>query len=52
MENSRYVFVFEYGRDWMIVCYNGKKDDQYFNSAEDNLDTALNYIDYFFAAHS
>lgn len=47
MKNNRYVFFFQYERDWMIVCYDSEDDYQYFNSAEDDLDVALNYIDLF-----
>jgi hypothetical protein len=50
---GRYVFVFEYDQDWMIVCYKYDEDrcsfhnTKYFNSAEDDWDDALDYVDLF-----
>ena len=43
--NNRYVFVFNYGRDWMIICYKDGNDDKYFNSAENDWDDSLDYAE-------
>lgn len=44
---SRYVFIFDYGCDWMILCYENEYNRKYFNSAEDNWDDSLDYADMF-----
>lgn len=44
MKNN-YVFIFEYGRHWMVSCYKNGRDDEYFNSAENYFDKALKYVD-------
>ena len=44
---NRYVFIFDYGSDWMIVCYENGVDKKYFNSAEDGWDNSLDYADMF-----
>ena len=44
---NRYVFIFDYGSDWMIVCYENGVDKKYFNSAEDGWDNSLDYVDMF-----
>lgn len=46
-EEEKYVFIFEYGRDWMIVCYEDGVNKKYFNSAEDDWDNSLDYADMF-----
>lgn len=52
-EQGSYVFIFEYGRDWMVVCYESSENRQcftktkYFNSAEDFWDNALDYVNLF-----
>lgn len=45
--NNRYVFIFDYGRDWMILCYENGTNKEYFNSAEDDWDNSLDYADMF-----
>ena len=45
--NNRYAFVFDYGRDWMIVCYKNGNEDKYFNSAEDDWDDSLGFAEMF-----
>lgn len=47
MKNNRYVFFFEYGRDWMIGCYGSNEEEKYFNSAENYFDDSLDYVDLF-----
>lgn len=44
---NRYVFIFDYGRDWMILCYENGRNTKYFNSAEDGWDNSLDYADMF-----
>lgn len=45
--NARYAFIFDYDDSWMVVCYKSKYDYKYFNSAEDDWDNALDYVDMF-----
>ena len=45
--NTRYAFVFDYDGSWMVVCYKNNSDYKYFNSAEDDWDNALDYVDIF-----
>lgn len=49
MEN-RYVFIFDYGSDWMIICYNNEFESTYFNSADNDWEYALNYARLFLKA--
>lgn len=44
---NRYVFIFDYGYDWMIVCYEDGVEKKYFNSSEDDWDDSLDYADIF-----
>ena len=44
---NRYVFIFDYECDWMIVCYKDGVEEKYFNSAEDDWDDSLDYADMF-----
>lgn len=44
---KRYAFVFDYERDWMIVLYQDGKQSKYFNSAENDWDDSLDYVDIF-----
>lgn len=39
------VYIFEYGRDWMILLYKDGKENKYWNSAEDSWDDVLGMID-------
>lgn len=45
--NNRYVFIFDYGINWMILCYENGTNKEYFNSAEDDWDNSLDYADMF-----
>lgn len=44
---NRYVFIFDYDGGWMIVCYENGVYENYFNSAEDDWDSSLDYADIF-----
>lgn len=45
--SNRYIFIFDYGRDWMIICYENGTYKKYYNSAEDDWDNSLDYADMF-----
>lgn len=45
--NTRYAFIFDYDGSWMVVCYENNSECKYFNSAEDDWNNALNYVDMF-----
>lgn len=52
--NGRYVFIFEYEGEWMIVCYWGNNEkrshfgrSKYFNSAENIWGDAMDFVDMF-----
>ena len=45
--NTRYSFIFDYDDSWMVVCYENNSECKYFNSAEDDWDAALDYVDMF-----
>lgn len=47
MNKNRYVFIFDYGSDWMIVCYEDELGKKFFNSSDDDWDTSLDYADLF-----
>lgn len=38
---ERYVFIFDYPEDWMIVLYENGEEIKYFNSSENNYDDSL-----------
>lgn len=44
---GRYVFIFEYGSDWMILLYKDGKEYKYYNSAEDGWDNSLDHANDF-----
>lgn len=37
-------YIFDYGRDWMILLYKDGKEDKYWNSAEDSWDKTWDII--------
>ena len=39
------VYIFAYGRDWMILLYKDGKQNKYWNSAEDSWGDVLDMID-------
>ena len=39
------VYIFDYGRDWMILLYKDGEEDKYWNSAEDSWDKVLGIVD-------
>jgi hypothetical protein len=45
--NTRYAFIFDCNGSWMIVYYENNSEYKYFNSAEDDWDNALYYVDTF-----
>ena len=45
--SDRYVFIFDYESDWMILCYENGRNKKYFNSSEDDWDNSLEYAELF-----
>lgn len=39
------VYIFDYGRDWMILLYKDGKQNKYWNSAEDSWGDVLDMVD-------
>jgi hypothetical protein len=44
---GRYVFIFKYDSDWMILLYKEGKEYKYYNSAEDGWDNAIDHVNDF-----
>jgi hypothetical protein len=47
---NRYVFIFEYERDWMIAMYKNGNDYIYYNSAENDWDKSISHVDDFLSS--